>query len=306
VSTEVGTFVFQYNPSFNRWAHTHLLKCRPGGSLDHTPYGLLEAPLREAFSPNGLYLMVEKSSNFRSSHFAYDLAAKKYIGPFCTAGNVLGMTWTSDSRYIVCLMKYQEDHGPFALHTFDVKNGTELPKRTFTPSTSSFDRSDLQSAYFSPASKEPSTVSCRHPDLKDFAARWLERESYTFFEPYGNRFLMISSTGNFSLYKFDVLSNGTVDVNFLRYKNSFIPRGCSLPIRSVQWTKDNILIFAERNVRGTTLVGHEHIIDILFYRTCVRASILLRHLHLGFSVGRKTRGTRCEYMRFYSRRRFIV
>jgi hypothetical protein len=56
--------------------------------------------------------------------------------------------------------------------------------------------------------------------------------------------------GNFSLYKFDVLSNGTVDVRFLRYKKSFIPHGCSLPIRSVQWTKDNILIFAERNVRG--------------------------------------------------------
>ncbi len=250
MSSQVGTLVFQYNPSFNRWTHTHLLQSRPGVGLDKA-YGLLEHPLQEAFSPNGLYLLVEKSGGFRSSnHYVFDLANKKYIGPFCTSGSVLGWTWTSDSKYVVMLMKYQEDHGPFALHTFDVQSGAELPKRTFTPSTSSFDSSVLREAHFVPAPSEPSTVSCRHPDLQDFAARWLGRDSYVFFEPYGDRFLMVSSWGNMSLYQFNVSGKSTV-VKHLKYKSSFIPKGCSPPIRSLQWSKDGILIFAERNPRGT-------------------------------------------------------
>eukprot|EP00029_Vermamoeba_vermiformis_P012977 TRINITY_DN7915_c0_g1_i1.p1 TRINITY_DN7915_c0_g1~~TRINITY_DN7915_c0_g1_i1.p1 ORF type:complete len:455 (-),score=92.81 TRINITY_DN7915_c0_g1_i1:87-1451(-) len=251
VSTEVGTFVFQYNPSFNRWTHTHLLQSRPGTGVSDKAYGLLEHPLQEPFSHDGRYLVVEKSTGgFRSSdRFVFDLANNKYIGPFCSRGSVLGYTWTSDNKYVVMLMKFQEDHGPMALHTFDVQNGKELPVRTFTPSTSSFDRKDLGSAYFVPSAKEPSTVSCRHPDLKDFAARWIERDVYVFFEPYGDKFLMVSSWGEMSLYLFNVSTNGTV-VKHLKYKSSFIPKGCSPPIRTVQWKKDGILIFAERNPKG--------------------------------------------------------
>jgi len=253
LSVKAGIFIFQYNSSLNRWTQTHILQSTPGGSLNNRRFGLIESSVQEAFSPNGLYLLVHKGGSYYypGSHYVYDLAAKKYIGPFFSKGKLFGWAWTSDSRHVVSLVQLQEDHGPFALHTFSVEKATELPIRTFMPSTSSFDSFALAEAYFVPAMKEPSSVSCRHPDLKTFAEDWLDRDSYVFFEPAGNRFLMVSSRGNFSLYQFSVLDNSTVDVQHVAYRKSFIPKGCSPPIRSVQWTKGGPIIFAEHNVRGT-------------------------------------------------------